>query len=441
MDTLCDKKHLKGLWASGKRPWRVLVSAGSGTDSGRPCRICSAPLSRTFIDLGELPLANSFIHPDRIDQMEPFYPLHAFVCDDCQLVQLAEYEPPPSIFGDYAYFSSYSESWLRHAADYAAMMVERLGLGTTALVVEVASNDGYLLQYFRQRGISVLGVDPAENVAKVAVKKGIPSEVAFFGRATAWRLRETGHAPDLMVANNVLPHVPDLHDFVEGFRVLLAPGGIATFEFPHLMRLIEHNQFDTIYHEHFSYFSLAVVTTLFVQHGLTVFDVQELPTHGGSLRIYVRHAENTRIEVTPAVEVLCQLEQSFGLYRPETYAAFAERVVATKSALLDFLVAAKRSGKSVAAYGAPAKGNTLLNYCGIGSELVPFTVDRSPHKQGLLLPGTRIPICAPESIEATRPDYVLILPWNLRAEITSQLASIRRWGGRFVVPIPTLELF
>ncbi len=417
------------------------AAAGCSSSSGRSCRICGAPLSRTFANLGTSPLANAFIHPERADRMEPFYPLHAFVCDACFLVQLAEYETPHAIFGDYAYFSSYSESWLRHAAEFAAMMVGRFGLSSASLVVEVASNDGYLLQYFRERGVPVLGVEPAANVARVAAEKGIPSETAFFGAATARRLREAGRAPDLMVANNVLAHVPDLHDFVEGFRILLAPDGIATFEFPHLLRLIEHNQFDTIYHEHFSYLSLGVVEKLFAQHGLTLFDVEDLPTHGGSLRIFLRHAANAAIAVGPAVAALGRQERSFGLDRPETYAAFAERVVAIKCALLDFLITTRRRGESVVAYGAPAKGNTLLNYCGVGPELIAFTVDRSPHKQGLLLPGARIPIQAPELIEAAAPDYVLILPWNLRAEITAQLGFIRRSGGRFVVPIPALEVF
>jgi C-methyltransferase C-terminal domain/Putative zinc binding domain/Methyltransferase domain len=424
--------------ASGSKMAAPLSSCIS---SNHPCRVCGMPLSRTFANLGTSPLANAFIHPDRADRMEPFHPLHAFVCDTCFLVQLRQYETPEAIFGDYAYFSSYSESWLRHAADFAVKMVGRFGFGPASLVVEVASNDGYLLQYFRERGIPVLGVEPAANVARIAAKKGIPSEIAFFGAATARRLRDAGCAPDLMVANNVLAHVPELHDFVEGFQILLASDGIATFEFPHLLRLIEHNQFDTIYHEHFSYFSLSVVEKLFAQHGLTLFDVEELPTHGGSLRIFLRHTANATIAVGPAVAALRRQEQSFGLGQPETYAAFAERIVAIKCALLDFLITARRRGESVVAYGAPAKGNTLLNYCGVGPELVAFTVDRSPHKQGLLLPGTRIPIRAPEAIEAAAPDYVLILPWNLRTEITEQCGFIRRWGGRFVVPIPALEVF
>ena len=405
------------------------------------CRICGTPLSRTFANLGMSPLANSFVNANRAERMEPFYPLHAFVCERCRLVQLAEFETPEAIFGDYLYFSSFSPSWLRHAEAYAAKMVERFGLGAGSLVVEIASNDGYLLQYFQRRGIPVLGVEPAANVAEVAREKGIPSEVAFFGAATAQRLRDAGYSPDLTAANNVLAHVPDLHDFVEGFRVLLGPGGVATFEFPHLLRLMEHNQFDTIYHEHFSYLAFGVVEALFAQHGLILFDVEELPTHGGSLRIYARHAANAALEVTPAVARLRDAELDFGLERLETYDAFAERVIETKCALLDFLVGARRAGRSVAAYGAPAKGNTLLNYCGVGPELVAFTVDRSPHKQGLLLPGTRIPIRGPEAIGAAQPDYVLILPWNLRDEIAAQMEAVRGWGGRFVVPVPTVEVF
>lgn len=373
--------------------------------------------------------------------MERFYPLHAFVCERCCLVQLAEFEAPEAIFADYLYFSSFSASWLRHAETYATKITERLGLGAGSFVVEVASNDGYLLQYFQQRGVAVLGVEPAANVAAVARAKGIPSEVAFFGAETARRLRDAGHSPDLTVANNVLAHVPDLHDFVEGFRILLAPGGVATFEFPHLLRLMQQNQFDTIYHEHFSYLAFAVVESLFAQHGLVVFDVEELPTHGGSLRIFARHAANTALTIGPAVAGVRDAERGFGLDRMEPYSAFAERVVDTKCALLEFLLAARRNGKSVAAYGAPAKGNTLLNYCGVGPELVAFTVDRSPHKQGHLLPGTRIPVREPDAIAAAKPDYLLILPWNLRDEIAAQMAFIRDWSGRFVVPVPTVEVF
>jgi SAM-dependent methyltransferase len=405
------------------------------------CRCCGAPLSETFANCGLTPMANAFIQPSRADRMEPFYPLHAYVCGQCYLVQLASFESPGEIFSDYLYFSSFSTSWLKHAEDYAAKLSQRLSLGAHSSVVEVASNDGYLLQYFAQRGVKVLGIDPAANVAAVAVEKGIPTEVAFFGAETAARLRSQGVSPDLMAANNVLAHVPDLHDFVEGFRVLLAPSGVATFEFPHLLQLMRHNQFDTIYHEHFSYISLHLAERIFGQHGLVVFDVEELPTHGGSLRIFVRHAANTAQAETPAVGALRQVEVEAGLLDIATYRRFAEGVVETKCALLEFLVEARRNHKRVVAYGAPAKGNTLLNYCGVGPELIDFTVDRSPHKQGLLLPGTRIPIRAPESIAAAKPDYLLILPWNLREEIASEMAGVREWGGKFVVPIPTVEVF
>ena len=386
------------------------------------------------------PLANSFIPPDQAAQMEPFYPLHALVCSGCRLVQLAEFAAPQAIFSHYAYFSSVSESWLRHAKAYAEAMTARFGLGPQTPVVEVASNDGYLLQFFARRGIPVLGVDPAANVAQSAIARGVPTEVAFFGAATAQRLRAEHPAPLLMAANNVLAHVPELHDFVEGFRILLAPGGVATFEFPHLLRLVEHVEFDTIYHEHFSYLSLLVADMVFGRHGLVVFDVEELPTHGGSLRLFVRHAEDTSKPVTLAVERVRAAERTAGLDGPEAYRRFGERVVEAKCALLDFLISAKREGRRVAGYGAPAKGNTLLNYCGIGPELLPFTVDRSPHKQGLLLPGTRIPVRPPEAILEEKPDYVLMLPWNLKDEVAAQMAAIRNWGGRFVLPLPRVQV-
>lgn len=405
------------------------------------CRCCGAALRETFADLGLTPLANSLVRPEQADRMEPFYPLHAFVCERCKLVQLAEFESPQAIFGDYLYFSSFSESWLRHAETYADRMTERFGLDAGSLVVEVASNDGYLLQFFRRRGVSVLGVDPAANVAREAVAKGIPTEVAFFGADTAARLRAAGHAPDLMAANNVLAHVPDLHDFIEGFRILLSPLGVATFEFPHLLRLMEGGQFDTIYHEHFSYLSFLVVQDLFAQHGLAVFDVEELPTHGGSLRVFVRHAGNAALAPAGNVARLTAAERAAGLDGIEAYRRFAARTIETKCALLECLLDARRRGKLVVGYGAPAKGNTLLNYCGIGPELLPFTVDLSPHKQGLLLPGTRIPVRAPSAITDARPDYVLILPWNLRDEIAAQMAMAREWGGRFIVPIPEVEVF
>ena len=405
----------------------------------RICRFCGAGLKLVFADLGMTPLSNSFVEPDKASGSEVFYPLCAYVCSACRLVQLEEFESPQHIFGDYIYFSSYSESWLRHAEAYAEKMTRRLDLGAGSLVVEVASNDGYLLQYFKRRGINVLGVEPAANVVAVAADKGIPSEVAFFGVATAARLRDNGVSPDLMVANNVLAHVPDINDFVGGFAMLLKPGGVVTVEFPHLLNLVLGSQFDTIYHEHFSYLSLHVVRRIFARHGLAVFDVEELPTHGGSLRVFASHAGTGRAE-TPAVARVLGAEESGGLEGEETYRRFARQVVDAKVSLLSFLIGARAEGKRVADYGAPAKGNTLLNYCGVGPELIGFTVDLSPHKQGMLLPGTRIPVRAPEAILEEKPDYVLVLPWNLQDEITAQMAAVRDWGGRFVVPIPTTRV-
>ncbi len=404
------------------------------------CRLCSAPLRTTFSDLNMSPLANSFVPADRAYAMEPFYPLHAFVCDDCKLVQLSEFETPQAIFGDYLYFSSFSDAWLRHAETYAKRMTERFGLMPDSLVVEIASNDGYLLQYFKAMGIQVLGVDPAANVAQEAIAKGIPTEVAFFGAETATRLRAAGHAPKQMAANNVLAHVPDMHDFLEGFRILLAPDGVVTFEFPHLLKLMQENQFDTIYHEHFSYLSLLAVERALADHGLTVFDIEEVPTHGGSLRVFARHAENTALAELPSVQKIRDAEKDYGLHGLDAYRAFAASTVKIKCDLLRFLIQAKAEGKVVAGYGAPAKGNTLLNYCGVGPELIPFTVDRSHHKQGHLLPGVRIPIKAPQAILDAKPDYVLILPWNFKDEIVEQMAAIREWGGKFVVPIPELKI-
>jgi SAM-dependent methyltransferase len=408
--------------------------------TGLACRFCAAPLTETFVDLGMSPLSNAFVAPERAFAMEKFYPLHAFVCGACRLVQLPAVESPEAIFDDYLYFSSYSDTWLRHAEAYAAAMVARLGLSGQSLVVEIASNDGYLLQYFRGAGIPVLGVEPARNVAAVAQGKGIPTDIAFFGEGTARRLKATGAAPDLIAANNVLAHVPDLNDFVAGLKLLLAPSGVATIEFPHLLRLIDENQFDTIYHEHFSYFSLLTAERIFARHGLALFDVEELPTHGGSLRVHLRHAERAAPPIAASVEALRRREQAAGLDGPAPYRRFAEAVADTKAAILDFLIEARRHGKRVAGYGAPAKGNTLLNYCGIRTDLIAFTVDRSPHKQGMLLPGTHIPIRAPEALLEARPDYVLILPWNLKDEIMVQMAAIRDWGGRFVVPIPQLKI-
>jgi SAM-dependent methyltransferase len=403
------------------------------------CRFCAAELTRSFVDLGRSPLANSFLSADDLRRMEPFYPLHAYVCDNCLLVQLEEFESAANIFSDYLYFSSYSELWLRHCRDYTERMVERYRLDDASLVVEVASNDGYLLQYFKERGVGVLGVEPAGNVAKVAIGKGIPTEVAFFGTATARHLAGQGRQADLTAANNVLAHVPDLTDFVAGFKILLKPTGIATFEFPHLLRLIEECQFDTIYHEHFSYFSLLVVDKIFADQGLAVFDVEQLSTHGGSLRIFAAHAEAAPGR-TERFDALIAAERKAGLDHPKTYADFGKAVAEVKYRLLEFLIAAQREGKTVVGYGAPAKGNTLLNYCGVGTELLAYTVDISPHKQGRYLPGVQIPIHPPQRIFETRPDYVLVLPWNLKDEISAQMVGIRDWGGRFVVAIPTLTI-
>jgi 2-polyprenyl-3-methyl-5-hydroxy-6-metoxy-1,4-benzoquinol methylase len=370
--------------------------------------------------------------------MEPFYPLHAWVCGKCFLVQLEQFETPDRIFSDdYAYFSSYSDLWLEHARRYVEMISARF---PSRFVMEIASNDGYLLQYFAQRGVPVLGVEPAANVAAAAEKKGVKTLVKFFGTATARELVAAGKRPDLLIGNNVLAHVPDLHDFVEGMRLLLAPQGVVTMEFPHLLRLMQENQFDTIYHEHFSYFSLLVAERVFAAHQLAIFDVEELSTHGGSLRIFARHAANAGLTVATRVEALRRREQEAGLESLAAYTAFADQVKATKRALLRFLVEANESGKRVAAYGAPAKANTLLNYCGIRRDLLEYTVDRSPQKQGRFLPGTHIPVYAPEKLRETRPDYVVVLPWNLKDEIVPQLAYVAGWGGKLVLPIPRLQV-
>lgn len=368
-----------------------------------------------------------------------FYPLHAYVCDSCHLVQLEEFESREGIFDHYLYFSSYSDAWLAHSRRYAENMTSRYSLGNGSKVIEVASNDGYLLQYFHQQGIQVLGVEPAKNVAQVAIDMGIPTMVGFFGRESAQRLLDEGHHADLMAANNVLAHVPDLHDFVAGFKILLKPRGVLTVEFPALINLITQNQFDTIYHEHFSYLSLHSAGKIFGHHGLAVFDLEELPTHGGSFRLHVCHAG--AYPETPAVAAMRQRERTAGLEDLAVYRNFGRQVIRAKMEVLQFFVNAHREGKRVVGYGAPAKGNTLLNYCGIGPESMAFTVDRSPHKQGHLLPGTRIPIRSPDAIRAEKPDYVFILPWNLRDEVAEQMADIRDWGGRFVVPIPSLEIF
>ncbi|MES1260464.1 MAG: class I SAM-dependent methyltransferase [Acidobacteriota bacterium] len=408
-----------------------------GDSTCHPCRFCGAALQRTVVDLGMSPLCESYPARQDLNAGETYYPLHVYVCDACFLVQLDQYESAESIFTDYAYFSSYSDSWLRHADHYCGMMTERLHLTGESLVVEVASNDGYLLQYFGQRNIPALGIEPAANVARVAREKGVPTLVRFFGRDLARELVAEGQSADLIVGNNVLAQVPDLNDFVAGLGILLKPGGVVTLEFPHLLRLIEHAEFDTIYHEHFSYFSLGTTRRILEAHGLRLFDVEELPTHGGSLRVFACHAEDTARATEPAVAHVLADEERAGLTSPRGYERFAAQVKETKFALLNFLLTAAKEGKSVAGYGAPGKSATLLHYCGIGKDLLAYTVDRSPYKQGRFLPGSRIPIYHPDRIRETQPDYVVILPWNLQHEIMSQLHFIREWGGRFVVPIPT----
>ncbi|MDK2744045.1 MAG: class I SAM-dependent methyltransferase [Nitrospira sp. BO4] len=407
----------------------------------RGCLFCHAPLGMTFVDLGMHPLCESFVPPERINSMEPFYPLHVLVCDRCFLVQLHEYVKPDEIFTEYAYFSSYSDSWVQHAKRYQEMICRRLGLSPESFVVELASNDGYLLQHFVAAGIPVLGIEPAANVGEVARQKKIPTLIKFFGKDTAQLLRAEGKTADLIVGNNVLAQVPDINDFVAGIKILLAPAGVVTIEFPHLMKLMQENQFDTIYHEHFFYFTLMTAERIFAAHGVRLFDVEELPTHGGSLRIYGCHGEYAGNETTTRYRALIDHEKTVALDQLDTYAAFSEQVKETKRKLLEFLIQAKRKGKTVVGYGAPGKGNTLLNYCGIRTDFVDYTVDRNPYKQGKVLPGTHIPIHHPGKIRETKPDYVLILPWNIRDEIMEQLCWIREWGGQFVVPIPEVRVY
>lgn len=417
-----------------------VTSQHNGTmDKQGDCRFCGAPLTCTFVDLGMSPLCNNILGPEQLNEMEPFFPLHVFVCEQCLLVQLQEYVNPGEIFNNYSYFSSYSDSWLQHARRYVDMICERRALGAHSQVVELASNDGYLLQYFVAKDVPVLGIEPASNVAEAAIAKGIPTRVQFFGQQTARELRDEGKQADLIIGNNVLAHVPDVNDFVGGMKTLLKPDGLITMEFPHLMRLMQENQFDTIYHEHFSYFSFVTVEKIFAAHGLTLVDVEELPTHGGSLRIYAQHTDHSST-VSPRASDLREREIAAGFLNIEHYLSFSEQVKATKRALLEFLIAARRDGKTVAGYGAPGKGNTLLNYCGIRTDFLDYTVDRSPHKQGHFLPGTHIPIYHPDKIRETQPDYLLILPWNLKTEIIGQMAHIREWGGQFVVPIPKVEI-
>ena len=403
------------------------------------CLFCDTELQQTFADLGMSPLANSFLSEEQTQRMEQFYPLHARVCDECFLVQLEIYETPENIFSDYAYFSSYSRTWLEHAREYVDNVTDRFGLDRNSLVVEVASNDGYLLQYFLPKRIPILGIEPAKNVAEVAKKNGIPTITEFFGEALARNLAANGQCADLINGTNVLAQVPDINDFAEGFRVLLKPDGVLTLEFPHLLRLVQENQFDTIYHEHFFYFSLLAIEKIFSRHGLRVFDVHQLPTVGGSLRVFFCHESSDR-QADQSVDVVRRLERDAGYEKIETYATFDDIVKKTKRNILDFFITAKNEGKTIVAYGAPAKGNTLLNYCGIGNDFFDYAVDKSPHKQNQYLPGVHVPIFDPDRIRETKPDYVVIMVWNIKEEIIEQYPDIGSWGGKFVVLIPDVEV-
>lgn len=405
------------------------------------CRFCDKQLTHQFVFLGSSPLSNSFLAKEQLQKMEPFYPLKVHVCDNCFLVQLEEFESPENIFSEYTYFSSYADTWLKHSKDYVDKMINFFGIDTGSYVVEIASNDGYLLQYFVEKEIPVLGIEPARNVAEVAKQKGIPTEIVFFGTETAKRLASEGKYADLLLGNNVLAHVPALNDFVAGLKILLKPQGVITMEFHYLMRLIEETQFDTIYHEHFSYFSFLTVEKVFAAHGLAIFNVEELPTHGGSLRIYAKHAEDDTKPISERVYELRQREIDSGYTDINHYLTFSEKVKAIKRDILNFLIQAEEEGKVIVGYGAPAKGNTLLNYCGVKTDFLSYTVDRNPYKQGRYLPGSHIPIEAPEKIRETKPDYVFILPWNLKDEIMEQMAFIREWDGKFVVPIPKLTVY
>ncbi len=409
--------------------------------AAKTCRFCGSDLQRTFVDLGLSPLCETYPSVADLNRGETYYPLHVLVCEKCWLVQLEEYETPEKIFSDYPYFSSFSDSWLKHCDKYCEAMKTRFGLGRHSFVVEVASNDGYLLQYFVKRDVPVLGIEPAANVAKVAVEKGVPTLVRFFGTKLAKELAAEGRCADLVLGNNVLAQVPDLNDFVEGLKVILKPEGVLTLEFPHLLQLIQLNEFDTIYHEHFSYFSLLSTIKIMEAHGLKVFDVEELRSHGGSLRVYACRGESKTHPVEPNVSKVLADEARAGLDKVKGYESFAQQVKETKFALVDFLLAAAMQGKKVAGYGAPGKSATLLHYCGIGKDLIEYTVDRSPYKQGRFLPGSRIPIYHPDRIRETKPEYVVILPWNLKDEIIEQLQFIREWGGSFVVPIPKVTVY
>lgn len=404
------------------------------------CRFCGKRLTRLFVSLGLSPLSNSYLSKQQLSKREPFYQLDLYICDSCFLVQLEEFESPEYIFGDYAYFSSYSDTWLKHVKAYVEKMIVNFKINRNSSVVEIASNDGYLLQYFIKENIPVLGIEPAKNIAEVALKKGIPTEIAFFGTKTAKRLSAKGIQPDLLLGNNVLAHVPDLNDFVAGLKIMLKPKGIITMEFPYLIKLVEDMLFDTIYHEHFSYFSFLTVEKVFAFHGLAIFEVENIPTHGGSLRIYAKHTEDTSKQISVNVLNLRAQEESkeYNTLRP--YLDFSGRLAKKKAEIMDFLTNTKKTGRKIVGYGAPAKGNTLLNYCGIKSDFIPYTVDKSPYKQGKYLPGSRIPIESPDKIKVTKPDFVFILPWNIKEEIMEQMCCIREWGGKFVIPIPKFEV-
>src|SRR3954449_1202785 len=417
------------------------LTAASGEEAApRACRFCGTPLRQTFVDLGMSPLCESYVPAEQVNAMEPFYPLHAKICERCLLVQLEEFVTADDIFTEYAYFSSYSDSWVAHARAYVEMAVERFGLGPDSLVMEVASNDGYLLRHVVERGIPALGIEPAANVAAVARELGIETLVRFFGRECARDLVVKGKRADLIAANNVMAHVPDLNDFVAGFEILLADDGVVTVEVPHLLRLVEDNQFDTIYHEHFQYFSCLTAQKVFAAHGLELFDVEELKSHGGSLRYYAQRASTGTWPMSERVQELTGRERALGFDTLDGHLGFTAKVEETKWSLLEFLIAKRRDGKKIAGYGAPGKGNTLLNYCGIRTDLLDYTVDRNPYKQGSFLPGTHIPILHPDVLAEDRPDYILILPWNLKEEIVAQLEYAREWGAQFIVPIPQVEV-
>ncbi|MCY9511511.1 class I SAM-dependent methyltransferase [Paenibacillus larvae] len=408
--------------------------------SAAQCRFCSRSTLYSFVDLGLTPLSNAFVKEEHLGKYEAFYPLHAYVCASCFLVQLEQFESPEHIFGDYAYFSSFSSSWLAHAERYAHQVTSAFGLDKHSNVVEIASNDGYLLRYFKQSGIRVLGIEPAGNVAEAAIERGIPTVIDFFGSKLASELTRQGRGADLLIGNNVLAHVPDLNDFISGMKILLNENGIITMEFPHLLQLMLHNQFDTIYHEHFSYFSLLTVKHVFASHGLVIFDVEELSTHGGSLRIYAKHETDGTKQETERLRKLIEQERTYKLDTLQAYLVFSEQVKQVKRDIWKCLIGLKNKGKQIVGYGAPAKGNTLLNYCGVGKDVIDYVVDRNPYKQGLYLPGTRIPIYPPDRIRETEPDVVIIMPWNLSDEVITQTGYIRQWGGQWLRLIPEPEV-